>query len=132
MTKGSTTQLTDRERAAMSSWRWEIVAASGSNVVLGVWLVVSPAILGYTGSDHGTAQVGLGAAIAIVALVRTSLVRRQSWMGWLNFAAGACVLGGGLFLAHSAQATLNATFTGALVLTLAAASAMASTTANRS
>ena len=116
----------------MTSWRWEIIASSGVNVLLGAWLVLAPSLLDYDPADTALAHSAPGALILALALLRTTLARRRSWLSWVNAAAGAWVFTHGLLIAESAAATLNGTFTGALVMTFAAASAMASANANRS
>ena len=69
--------------------------ASGINVLLGLWLIIAPWVLGYSGQDNAVwNQVVVGAAIALIALAR--IAARESWapVSWVNI-----ILGGWLIVA---------------------------------
>lgn len=110
------------------------------NIMLGVWLVTSPAALGLFGATsfseavlHVTAERGLAppewrnAAVGwsdiasgalIVAFGLLSLNRRTGWAQWGNAAVGLWLLFAPLaFWAPSAAAYINDTAVGALVIT---------------
>lgn len=57
-----------------------------ANLVLGLWLIVSPFLFGYTGGAM-TNSVILGIVVAILAVVRLT-APTQSWASWLNGVAG--------------------------------------------
>ena len=124
-------RLTTRERGRTTSLRRGIAAASGVNVVLGAWLLLAPSVLDYERADPVVALSAPGALVAILALARTTLAWRRSWMSWVNALAGGWVFATGLLVAQSPAATLTGTFTGALIVTFAAASATASSSARR-
>ena len=101
-----------------ASERWQ----DSLNVVLGVWLILSPWILGF--SPDQTAMwnaVLLGAVIALVAL--GALIDFHKWEEWVDMALGAWlvaspwVLG---FAATLATATWNFVVVGLLAIALAA------------
>lgn len=57
-----------------------------ANLVLGLWLIISPFILGYS-TGAITNSVILGIIVAILAIIRLS-APSQSWASWLNGVAG--------------------------------------------
>lgn len=56
------------------------------NLILGLWLIVSPYLFGYT-SGAITNSVILGIIVAILAIVRLA-TPSQVWASWLNGIAG--------------------------------------------
>ncbi len=63
--------------------RWQ----DGLTLIVGIWLFVSPAVLGFGESEPVTwAALGIGAVLMIVALL--SLATAKLWEEWLMVAAG--------------------------------------------
>lgn len=90
------------------------------NMVLGAWLISSPAILGYFGSAVGYSDIGTGMVLLLFGGISLSL--RQSWARFACAAAGVwLLLAPLLFWTTSAAAYLNSTLVGMLVIGLAAA-----------
>lgn len=81
----------DPARMAPPAVQW----ASGINFLLGVWLVIAPWVLGYSAQDNAVwNQVGVGVAVAIVALARVNAPDSWAPLSWVN-----AVLGGWLIVA---------------------------------
>ena len=73
----------------------EVNWVSGSTLILGLWLILAPWALGYSGQDNAVwNQVIVGAAIALIALARVSAAESWAPLSWVNF-----VLGGWLIVA---------------------------------
>jgi hypothetical protein len=106
-------------------WRQTVAGASGANAVVGVWLVLSPFLLGYGDEDPVWNPIVAGAAVAAIAGVRVGLARRAHWLSWINALIGAWLFLSGFWLAESDQAQLNAWIAGVVVLLLAMWSATA-------
>jgi hypothetical protein len=105
-------------------------AASGLNVVLGLWLIVAPWVLDYSGQDNAVwNRVVVGAAIAVLAITRMVSPVSTAPLSWVNV-----VLGGWLVVApfvltyndttETAAIYWNDIVVGVLVLILAAISAV--------
>lgn len=62
-----------------------------AELVLGVWLFISPWVLGYSdvGAAAGNAYI-IGAAIAILAIAELSMPRR--WEEWINLVLGVWLI----------------------------------------
>ena len=115
-----------------ATWRTEIKGASGVNLVAGLWLVLSPFVLAYRTADPVSIQVGVGGAVAILALLRATTALGKSWMSWANAAFGLGIAAVAVFLGDSVTARWNAIVAGALILVLAILSASATDSAKRS
>ena len=90
------------------------------NLVLGIWMVVSPWVLQHEGDSLPTFNaVGLGILIAAAALV--ALFKVMAWEEWVNVAFGVWLLISPWVLGFSglAMATSNAVIIGIAVAALA-------------
>jgi hypothetical protein len=66
--------------------------ASGLNVIAGLWLLISPWVLGFTDTQNALwNNVILGIAIAIIAFIRAGGWYTPQWLGWLNLILGIWV-----------------------------------------
>jgi hypothetical protein len=64
--------------------------SSAANVVLGIWLAVSPFALAFTGTGAALwNDIIVGAAVIILGLVRQSRTEQSTWASWLNVVLGA-------------------------------------------
>jgi hypothetical protein len=66
---------------------------SGLNIVLGIWVIISPFVLAFT--QYPVAMwnnIAVGCAVTLCALVRTSSTRNQNGWSWLNVLLGAWLL----------------------------------------
>jgi hypothetical protein len=121
----------DPHAVPAASWRTEILGSGVLNVLLGVWLIASPIVLGYHGGDPGWHDAIIGAAIAVVAVARLITRPWRAWMGWLNAGLGLWLLAGVFWRAESAAASWNDAIVGALVAALGAVAAAATDEARR-
>lgn len=67
----------------------QISTASGLNIIAGLWLILSPFILGYTAlrSSMWNAII-VGIIVAAIAAMRLYGARRHGWLSWVNAALG--------------------------------------------
>ncbi len=71
--------------------RWKI--ASGLNILLGIWLIISPFVLGFSHITSPTAtSILFGVLIAVVAAYRIFRDPEASWLGWVNVVLGLALL----------------------------------------
>lgn len=126
---------------ALQAARQQVVWTSGINVVLGLWLVIAPFLLGYSGLTAALwNDVLIGALIAILAGIRTAKPLQQEGISWTNVVLGAWlivapfVLGYGAAQAESAArvAQSNDIIVGLVVVVLASWSGIASKAGKRS
>jgi hypothetical protein len=95
--------------------RWQ----EWTSFVLGLWLAVSPWMLGYAEHEAATANAAfLGLALALGSHFEVSL--DDSSAEWLNLAAGLWLVAAPFVLGFSAVALANAIAVGTLVMALAA------------
>ncbi len=100
-------------------------ATNGVNVVLGVWLIISPFVLGFAGTNGAAFQwnnIAVGIAVILVALTGPA---------WLNVLLGAWEIISPWVLGFSGASTplWNNIVIGALVLLFAIGAVSASTRA---
>lgn len=103
--------------------QWTDVA----NLVLGIWLAVSPMALTYTADTAPAANAGIvGIIIAVAAAA--ALIAFHEWEEWVNVALAAWLIVSPFLLDYAAHASAlwNQMVIGVLVGVLALASALAS------
>ena len=111
----------DPARMAPPEAQW----ASGITFLLGVWLVIAPWVLGYSGQDNAVwNQVGVGAAIAIVALARVNAPDPWAPLSWVNVVLGGWLIVAPFVLEYNATSNTdpiywNDIIVGAAILLLA-------------
>ncbi len=96
--------------------RWQ----EWASFALGLWLAVSPWIVGYTDNEAATANAAfLGLALALGSHFEVSL--EESSAQWLNMAAGMWLVAAPFVLGFSAAAvgTANSIAVGSFVMVLA-------------
>jgi SPW repeat len=107
-------------------WRTAVMAASGLNVLAGIWLIIAPFVLGYSGGDPYWNDIVFGAIVAVLALARVSGAYRASWMSWVNMLIGAWIFIAAFWLDSTSNAGTNDIILGAIVFILGLFSAAAS------
>jgi hypothetical protein len=120
------TQTPTHSPGGPASARDEAMGASGLNVIAGIWLIISPFVLGYGGGDAYWNPIVFGAIVAVVALARLGGAYRATWLAWLNMAIGVWLFVSGFWLASTARASWNEWILGVIVFVLGAWSAAAS------
>lgn len=101
---------------AMSVKHWQ----DPVNLILGLWMVVSPWVLGYQAQANPTWNaVILGIVIAACALI--ALFKVKAWEEWVNAVLGIWLIASPWVLAFSglAAAAANAVIVGLIVTVLA-------------
>ncbi len=100
-------------------WRGSVMAASAFNLLAGLWLIVSPIVLGYVAGDSRINPIVAGALIAFLALLRLVGAFGAEWLAWIKVAVGAWLFASGFWLAESPAASWNAWLLGIAVIMLA-------------
>jgi len=109
-----------------AGWRSTVMAASGLNVLAGIWLIVAPFVLGYGGGDPYWNDIVFGAITGLIALSRVAGLHRQSWLSWVNALIGVWIFVSAFWLDATSTAATNDIVLGAIVFVLAIVSATAS------
>jgi hypothetical protein len=116
-------------RPPTPGWRDQVAAASTLNLIAGIWLIIAPWVLGYSGEDPRWNDVVFGAIVALFALIRISGAYRESWLSWLNALIGVWIFIAAFTIDYSTAAMSNDIIVGAIVFLLGLWSASASETA---
>jgi hypothetical protein len=112
--------------SARPNWREQVTTASFLNLLAGVWLIIAPWVLGYSGEDPRWNDVVFGAIVAFFALARTSGAYRASSLSWLNALIGVWVFIAAFTIDFSSTAQANDIILGALIFIFGIWSASAS------
>lgn len=120
----------DPRPGGLRGWRGDVIAASGLNILAGIWLIIAPFVLGYRGSDPYWNDIVFGAIVAFLALVRATGAYRASELSWINAVIGVWLFVSAFWLDSSGRASWNDIILGAIVFLLALASTGASEDAN--
>lgn len=98
----------------MEDFKWE----SGTNVLLGLWLILSPFFFGYAAGREVASDMIAGVAIAILAAFRTFGRGVGEWADWLTAALGLWVMISPWALGYVGNPahTFNDVMVGAIVL----------------
>ena len=100
--------------------------ASGINLLAGIWLVIAPWVLGYTGVAAEWNDVACGVAIALLALGRLDGAARTIGASWVNCLIGIWLLVATFTIDASSTEWINDLILGGVVALLALWSATAS------
>jgi hypothetical protein len=106
-------------------WRGDVTAASGLNVLAGIWLIIAPFVLGYGNGDPYWNDIVFGAIVVVLAGARALGAYRQAWMSWLNMLIGAWIFISAFWLDATSRASWNDIILGAIIFVLGAVSASA-------
>jgi membrane-bound ClpP family serine protease len=101
-------------------WRDEVIGVAGLNVIAGIWLILSPWILGYTGADATWNPIVFGAIVLVLALARIAKPAGTQALSAINAIIGVWLFIAGFWLADSAQASWNCWVLGVIVFVMAA------------
>jgi hypothetical protein len=108
-----------------ADWRREVIGWSGLNVLAGIWLIISPFVLNYSGKDATWNPIVFGAIVGVLALARAAGAFRASALSALNMAIGVWLFISAWWLADTARAAWNVGILGVVVFVLGALSASA-------
>ena len=75
---------TDEERD--SKREWSMSGNSWVNILLGIWIIASPFVLGFHSPNTMWNNIIVGAAVGILALIRWGM--HQTGWSWLNLVLG--------------------------------------------
>ena len=103
-----------------------MAALSGLNLLAGIWLIIAPFVLGYSGGDPYWNDIIFGAIVAVFALARMTGAYRESWLSWVNALIGAWIFASAFWLDDTGQAAGNDIILGAIVFVLGIVAATAS------
>lgn len=99
----------------MEERRTQIRWMSGLNIVLGIWVIVSPWVLNFTTGASKVNSVIFGAAIIVFGLIREA-APRLNWSSWINFLVGIwLVISPFILQLNGAAAYWNLIIIGAIV-----------------
>jgi chaperone required for assembly of F1-ATPase len=87
------------------------------NVILGVWMVVSPWILGFAADQNVAAQTAWVLGVAIIVFAGIAVYIHKAWEEAINIILGICLIASPWVLGFVDQmtATTNAVIVGFLV-----------------
>lgn len=115
----------------IAAHRAQVQTASGLDVLAGIWLIISPFIVGYSAITGATVNdVILGIIIGILAAIRFFGAYEAAFISWINVILGIWVLISPWVLDYfsiSTSALSNNVVMGIIVIILAAWSALATT-----
>lgn len=91
----------------------------GISIVAGLWLILAPFILGFSGTAAATNDIILGVVIALIALYRVVYPSNMPTISWVNVVLGAwLVISAFVFPGVTAVITWNNLLLGALVIVM--------------
>jgi len=101
--------------------------ASGINVVAGVWLILSPYILGFAAISAALASsVITGIIIGVLALIRVYTPKTSAGLSWINLILGVWLIASPFILGIASMAAIwNSVILGIIVAVMAIWSATA-------
>lgn len=110
--------------------RWSSVG----NVLAGLWLVIAPVALTFTGTNAAQYNhVIVGVAVLVLAAIRAFNPDRRESISWVNVILGLWMIVSPYLLGYAnvSSARTNSLITGAVILILAAFSAYETSEAHR-
>lgn len=104
-----------------------MTTANGLNILAGLWLIISPFVLGYSMLRNTMwNDIIVGIIIAVIAAAKVSRARNVQWLSWVNAVLGVwLILSPFIFGASGNTRVLyNEIIVGIVVVVLAAWSAL--------
>lgn len=105
----------------------QVTTASGLNILAGLWLIISPFVLGYS-ALRGTMwnDVIVGIIIALIAAGKLFRGRDLQWLSWINVVLGLWLIISPFVFGNSGNTRVlyNEIIVGIVVVVLAAWSAL--------
>lgn len=104
----------------------QVKLASGLNVIAGIWEILAPFILGYSGFVTPTTNaIIVGLIVAVLAAIRFLGAYSAAWMSWLNAVLGVWLIVAPFILGYGNPARTNDIIVGIVIAVLGAWSALA-------
>ena len=107
----------------------QVVIASGINLILGLWLIIAPFVLGFAAANRGSEwnNIAVGMIVAIIAAIRIWGGRSAGWLSWVNVALGLWLIISPWIYGNSGVASIlwDDIIVGAIIVVLGAWSALA-------
>ena len=98
----------------------QVKTAGWINVIFGIWLIASPFLLGFGGTNLSRNNVVFGIIIAVLSLLEVSMPSESAWAGWLNAVFGMWILISPFVLGFTGMSALwNGIFAGIIIAVLA-------------
>lgn len=105
----------------------QVTTASGLNILAGLWLIISPFVLGYS-ALRGTMwnDIIVGIIVAVVAAVKIFRGRDLPWLSWINVVLGIWLILSPFIFGNASDTRVlyNEIIVGIIVAVLAAWSAL--------
>ncbi|MEZ4869293.1 MAG: SPW repeat protein [Caldilineaceae bacterium] len=71
----------------------QVRTASGVNVVLGLWLIISPWIFSYAALNGALwNSIIVGIIVVVLAGIRVANVMQYTWLSWINLILGLWII----------------------------------------
>jgi hypothetical protein len=105
----------------------QVKLASGLNVLAGIWEILAPFILGYSGFVTPTTNaIIVGLIVAVLAAIRYFGAYSASWLSWINAILGVWLIVAPFILGYGNPARTNDIIVGIIIAVLGTWSALAS------
>lgn len=121
--------------ATIMQQRTYMRTAGSLDILVGIWLIVSPFLLGYSGNSTALwNDIITGAAVIIFSATQTAgASRRVTWPSWVNLLIGIWLVLAPFALGYSAAtvAMWNEIISGIIIIALAAFAAFNATPNDR-
>jgi hypothetical protein len=118
----------DGTRTSRTSRLDSIRTASGINILLGIWLIIAPFVLGYSNIERATWNaIIVGVLVLAMAAVRISDPARRPGLSWANMVLGIWLILSPFIMDYSrfAEPLWNDIICGVVIAGMAAWSAAA-------
>lgn len=101
--------------------REQIKTAGWLNVLAGVWLIISPYVLGFARTSAATNAIIVGIIVGILALISATSPESAMWTSWLNIILGVWMIISPFILGFTGGAiVMNSIILGIIVIALSA------------
>jgi hypothetical protein len=108
-----------------ASWREEVTGLSSLNVIVGMWLIISPFVLPYGPLGSMWNPIVFGAVVGVLAAARAAGAYRAAVLSWVNMAIGVWLFISAFWLASTPRAEWSVGISGIVVFIVGAWSASA-------
>jgi hypothetical protein len=104
----------------------QVRLASGLNVVMGIWEILAPFILGYSSASVPTTNaIIVGLIVTVLAAIRFFGAYRAAWLSWVNAVLGVWLIVAPFILGYAGNARTNDIIVGVIIAALGTWSALA-------